>query len=46
MRRKAVQDHFKTLCKEKYADQRKFWNTIRGVGLILAYKTRINAEFF
>ena len=29
MRRKAVQDHFKTLCKEKYADQRKFWNTIR-----------------
>ena len=29
MRRKAVQGHFKTLCKEKYADQRKFWNTIR-----------------
>ena len=29
MRRKAVQNHFKTLCKEKYADQRKFWNTIR-----------------
>ena len=29
MRRKTVQDHFKTLCKEKYADQRKFWNTIR-----------------
>lgn len=29
MRRKAVQDHFKTLYKEKYADQRKFWNTIR-----------------
>ena len=29
MRRKAVQKHFKTLCKEKCADQRKFWNTIR-----------------
>ena len=29
MRRKAVQDHFKTLCKEIYADQRKFLNTIR-----------------
>ena len=29
MRKKAVQNHFKTLCKEKYADQRKFWNTIR-----------------
>ena len=29
MRRKAVQNHFKTLCKENYADQRKFWNTIR-----------------
>ena len=29
MRRKAVQNHFKTLWKENYADQRKFWNTIR-----------------
>jgi len=29
MRRKAVQDQFKTLFKEKYVDQRKFWNTIR-----------------
>ena len=29
MRRKAVQNHFKTLCKENYGDQRKFWNTIR-----------------
>ena len=29
MKRKAVQNHFKTLCKENYADQRKFWNTIR-----------------
>ena len=29
MRRKAVQNHFKTLCKEKYADERKFWTTIR-----------------
>ena len=28
MRKKALQNHFKTLCKEKYADQRKFMNTI------------------
>ena len=29
MRRKTAQNHFKTLCKEKCADERKFWNTIR-----------------
>ena len=28
IRKKALQNHFKTLCKEKYADQRKFMNTI------------------
>lgn len=29
MRRKAVQEHFKKLCNDKYSDQKKFWNTIK-----------------
>ena len=29
MKRKAVQDHFANLCKDKNSDQKKFWNTIK-----------------
>ena len=29
IRRRAVQEHSKKLCKEKFTDQRKFWSTIR-----------------
>ena len=28
IRKRAVQEHFKKLCKEKFTDQRKFWSTI------------------
>ena len=29
MRRKAMQDYFQRLCVDRYADQRKFWSTIK-----------------
>ena len=29
IRRRAVQENFTKLCKEKFTDQRKFWSTIR-----------------
>ena len=29
IRRRAVQEHSKKLCKEKFTDQRKFWSTIQ-----------------
>ena len=29
MRQKALQGHFQRLCADKYADQRKFWSTIK-----------------
>ena len=28
IRRRAVQEHFKKLCKKKFTDERKFWSTI------------------
>ena len=29
MKRKALQDYFQRLCVDRYADQRKFWSTIK-----------------
>ena len=29
MRREALQDYFQRLCVDRYADQRKFWSTIK-----------------